>query len=288
FGVGPMVLSNANRAIVLQPKFEVDGIREKVWRFLNAVYGSEDDFYRYCTEFGVQYYLYDIRTALPHDKDSDRYVAGKPRLDKESAAFLFHFRPERLGKFQLVFQNGTYRVFQVGETGLKPPEVFAYQPVYDLALYGKQADEDRYFDDSHTAAILGRLDQASRLFQAGFQDFEARKLESCQARLRRALRLNPSLPHAHSYRGLSLAMLGDLERGIRECNAEVVLYPRDVTGHYNLGYAYYLKKEYASALKVWRQGHRLDPTHPGLVAGIVQLTRHLEKRGGGGHRESLR
>jgi tetratricopeptide (TPR) repeat protein len=265
FGVGPLVLAYADRAIVLQPKFEAESARRKTQEFLAALYASEADLTQYCEKNEVDYYLLDVSSALDASKEGDRYVADALRLRKDTPAFLLQFAPEKLRHFELVFENSFYRVFRFhkGEWVDKPQE-FPYQPIYDLAAFGGQKIDDRPFDDHYTGAVVASMERAVQIFRSGVANYESGQPALAIDDFRRAVAIYPSLVGVHGYLGMSLAAIGRLDEALEACQEEMQLSPEEPTSHVFLGDVRYLSQDYLGADKAWHEAQRLDPDYPGI------------------------
>ena len=279
FGAGPMILAYADRAIVLQPKFEARGIRDKVREFLESLYSDEEALYAFCKMVGANYYLFDIRSALDVSPDGDRYTGDALKLPTSSAAFLLQFAPERLGRFRLVYQNSFYRLFRVVEGPAdNDPARFPFQPIYDIRAFGGQSLDAPFFDDAHTQGVIRALDRAVDLFKTGRLLFQAGRMPEAAARFKSALDLHPTLVGAHTYLGMSQALSGDVEAGIQNCLIETEIAPDLPLAFYNLGYTLYLARRYDGALEAWRRTLSLDPGYPKVAESIRSLEEFLEKR----------
>jgi len=115
FAFGPVIAAYADRPVILHSKFESKPIRDKVEQFYTALYQSEEDFYRLCRQYNVKLFVFQADMVLSAGPGSIRYVAGATGLRRDCAAALFHFTPERLKHFELIHQNGIYRIFRVAQ-----------------------------------------------------------------------------------------------------------------------------------------------------------------------------
>ena len=78
---------------------------------IEALYADDEDaFYRLCRDFQSDYFVYQANLLLDNTSSSSRYMANRLTLPTTSPAFLFHFRPEALRHFTLVYQDSFYRV----------------------------------------------------------------------------------------------------------------------------------------------------------------------------------
>jgi tetratricopeptide (TPR) repeat protein len=105
---------------VFHSKWESTVIRDKYLRFLNGLFGAEEDLARFCEDSEVSYVVCQIDFALDGSSLTERYQAGLTDLPTSACAFLMHFYPERLRRFTVVYQNSFYRVLQQHDEGARP------------------------------------------------------------------------------------------------------------------------------------------------------------------------
>jgi tetratricopeptide (TPR) repeat protein len=270
FGTSPMVLAYADRPVVLQSKVENRDVRESIRGYLDAIYGTEQDFCRYCADNHVRYFLYEAKIALDCSGDSDRFVADALKLRRDSAACLLHFCPRQLRHFTVVFQDSFYRVFAVHPEGQAPASrPLAYQPTYDIDLFGRQ--EGAFFGDSATPEVMARLVSAVDLFKRAQALLGAGRVPEAVSDMQAAVELNPGVMGLQTTLGLALGMVGRTDEALRHLREEVRVYPELVLGHYNLGFVLANAGRYDEAMRQWEQGLRYDPTDPAILAGMAQV-----------------
>jgi tetratricopeptide (TPR) repeat protein len=275
FGTSPMILAYADRSVVLQSKVENREVREQIRGFLETLYRTEEEFYRYCRENEVRYFLYEAKSALDHSGDSDRYVAEALKLRKDSPAYLFHFRPEKLKHFTLLYQNSFYRIYAVHPEGKRSPSrPLAYQPTYDLRLFGTQ--EGEFFDDSATPQVMARLAGAVDLFSRAQAFLCAGRVGEALRDMEAAAALNPGVMGLQTTLGLTLSRIGQTEEALPHLRQEVRSFPDFVLGYYNLGYVLANAGRYEEAMQQWQEGLRLDPNHAPILDGLAQVRQILE------------
>jgi hypothetical protein len=120
-GPGVPVLSNvafsstfltyAGSPILIHPKFEAPGIRQKTADFLDALFSDEETFARYCDKYGAKLFVFTVYEGLDQTGDGPLYLSGREKLPANSAAVLFQFHPEKLKRFTLAYQNEGFRVY---------------------------------------------------------------------------------------------------------------------------------------------------------------------------------
>jgi hypothetical protein len=120
FNLSPVISLYAGRKIVLHPKFESPYMREKVERYLCALFDrSEDKFYSFCQEAGAQTFVYPRGTFSTDSRYSWRYMTAVPASQVNCNAYMFERRPSHLKKFELKYDNGRYMVYKI----YKPDEI---------------------------------------------------------------------------------------------------------------------------------------------------------------------
>lgn len=155
YGLSASLAAYAGTPVVLHPKFETAAIRVKVAAFLSALYSDEESLFSFCRKNEAGLLVYSVDSILDDTQDGPRYASGSMRLTTASPAYLLHFKPETLKRFELVYQNPEFRVYSVGGAGkAKPP----YLPVYDLSLYKPRLEGERLWLD--TASVNERIRQA--------------------------------------------------------------------------------------------------------------------------------
>jgi tetratricopeptide (TPR) repeat protein len=269
-GINPLMLAYADRAVVLQPKFEHDAVRDKWREFLAALYGDESALARFCEQYRVTHYLYDVRTTLDAGTESERYAAVATRLPSSTPAYLMHFAPQQLQHFQLVYQNAFYRVFEfVPHRDLDLTTNFDYQPLYDLRRFGPQTGHEPFFDDSFTQRFLRNQEVLDR----GWLLFTNRRPVQALGCFDEVLANDASFPGAHTGRGLALAMMGRQAEGLSEGTKETQLYPNWASAFYYLAFMHQMAANHTEAMAALERCQQLDPDYPSLDKAIEAVRR---------------
>ncbi|MDD5679319.1 MAG: hypothetical protein PHW60_15220 [Kiritimatiellae bacterium] len=115
FGLSPFLLTYANCPIVLHPKFESPGIRNRVRTYGEALFKSNEEGFRAWMEpFGAPYYVYALGEFADVQPESQmRYCVNALNPPPSAAARLFEQRPEQGRYFRFLWGNAKYRVFRV-------------------------------------------------------------------------------------------------------------------------------------------------------------------------------
>ncbi len=114
FNLSPVILTYTNRKIVLHPKFESADMREKVRKYLFALFDhSEEEFYSFCQKVGADFFIYPKGTFSTSSLYSWRYMTATPRTDRNANAYAFERCPRKLKNFELKYNNGRYVVYKI-------------------------------------------------------------------------------------------------------------------------------------------------------------------------------
>jgi tetratricopeptide (TPR) repeat protein len=286
-GSSPMMLAYAGRPIVLQPKYEVPGSRDRARAFDAALYGSEADLHRFCREHDARYYLHETRSALEWGPDSERYVGCAVRLPKSSAAFRLQYAGEESRYFRPLYRNASYCVYAVADTAdlsrasrgsgssLDAPTradapTLPPQPLYEIARFRQTLDGD-FFDDGASAGMIADVERAIALFVAGQAHFRAGRYDLARRPLEEARALYPSLPGVNTYLGVAIALSGDYERALPLCREEIAVSPDLSLAYSNLGFVEANLGRYDEARAHIERAIALDPGAGGARAMLAQV-----------------
>lgn len=265
FNICAPLLAYADRAIALHTKFEVPGIRKKVEAHIAALYGSENDLAQFCEQNGVTHYLHDPFAALGTNADFPRYLGEALKLKTTTPAYLMQFSPEKLGRFEIVYQNSQYRVFRLVknkprfETGR-----FPVSPLFDIHNFPGNENPAVTFDDRGVEDEFARLQEANdRLRQAIGLFAVGRYLEALPI-YEAVLAVDASIPYARSHRAIILLRMGRLDESRREIELAVRIDPFEPQSWFH---AWIIRKatgDAAGAVGAREACLRVDPQFPVL------------------------
>jgi len=194
FYFGPSIVTYAHRPVILHSMFESPTIRNKVRGVYEALYRSEDDFYEICMRYGAALFVCEAHMVLGSEPGTTRYFVNATRLRSDCAATLFHFRPERLEHFRLVYQNTNYRIFRVGPEGVDNVGEFEYEPAYDITVYCPPESLGDYIDDSVIAAGIDKLAKPQIHKELGARFLAEGDYDTAVLEYLRSLARNPMQP----------------------------------------------------------------------------------------------
>ncbi len=113
--LSPQLLTYTGRPTNLNDFFESPRLRKKAERLLTLLYSSEERLYAFCREQESDYLLISITAGCDPTGDSPLYQAGLTSMPPGCAAYRLLFDPDRCARFDLVYENEMYRIFEVGE-----------------------------------------------------------------------------------------------------------------------------------------------------------------------------
>lgn len=132
----PIFLSYSNRPISINPLDISENNIKKIREFEHKLYLSEKDFYKFCSKNKIRYFVYHKDMLLDKSPTSLRYRTNNLKISKTSPVYFFHFEPQALREFILVFSNPSFRVYEVHYADIKSKPIrMDYIRVYDLNKY---------------------------------------------------------------------------------------------------------------------------------------------------------
>lgn len=291
-GISPQVLTYTRRPIILQPKFESSGMRAKYAEFLRALYGDEDVFFDFCRKYGADYFIYESSFVIDFTDDGARYMANALTLYPSTAAFKFHFTPESLKRFRLVYQDSDYRIFRVGTGTVSGAFVPYKDPVYSrdeipaLAssnivgpnstrqLWTKLVARIQHLKKADTLAARGELysarialNGALSLFpldaetwmRAAELDLQLKRHENALEEAGRAAELNPNLLNPQKYLAAMYLEASRPDLAISPLRRMTELQPLDPVAYNNLGVIFFNRREYRASKRYFEKACQLNP-----------------------------
>ncbi len=212
---GPDIAAYAQHPVILHSSFESKQIRDKVKQVYTSLYGSERDFYEVCKQYNASLFVYEAGMAIKSIPGTVRYFAANTSLAKNSAAALFQFAPEKLKYFGLVYQNGYYRIFRVGEkTSTQKVQGLPYSPLNDLSIFCDPHQLGENIDESIIAEGLEKL-RRPETFKMLAKRFRSQGyLNLAILQYQRALSLDPKDTNTVLDLGEVLYQSGEKEKGL--------------------------------------------------------------------------
>jgi hypothetical protein len=194
FTLEPTIFADAERAIVLHPKFESRGMRLKVRQYLEALFSNkEKDFHDFCVKNGVNYFvLHPGAFSGPEKEDwiySPRYMVDRAERYPDYATLAMLYNPDRLQFFK--------KLTDIAMAG--DPFRFFYRV---FAVVSQEEIEDA---QQHVRSARLLLDNYAA-------DSDEKSLRRAEEELTRAVDLFPGCPEAHSMLSAVYTMKGETNR----------------------------------------------------------------------------
>lgn len=246
-GFSPVILAYTGRPIVIHSMFDAKEMRDKVEAYLKALYSDEDTFYQFVQKNGAQVFIYESRNLLMNGPNSDRYVAGQMNPSKDSAVHKFHFRPESLKHFRLVYQNMAYRIFTV-DPKIQPIKMLS-QPIYD----------ERLLVDNMNSELISFLQGARNLLLQGFQYGGAGNVPAAIQYWEEVKRQAPYAVDIHAQLCLGYLITKNIKEATSNCTTQMELQPHSPTGHYHMALLYEQTARYPQAIQELESALLIDP-----------------------------
>ena len=115
FGISASILAETELPIVLHPKFETPGIRERVKVFYEKLFlESEKDLRDWAIGFGAKYYVHSNGNFSDLDpSNSPRYMVDALDPPEGAAVYTLENRPQDTVWFRPLFSNARYRIYRI-------------------------------------------------------------------------------------------------------------------------------------------------------------------------------
>jgi hypothetical protein len=115
FGISASILAETELPILLHPKFETPGIRERVRRFYEYLFlGSEEELREWAVGYGARYYVHSNGHLSDLDiRNSPRYMVDALDPSVDAPVRLFEEKPQTATFFQPIGGNRRYRIFRI-------------------------------------------------------------------------------------------------------------------------------------------------------------------------------
>lgn len=225
FELGPAVAAYTGHPVTLHSKFESKLLRDKVHLVYTAFYQSETQFYELCRRLKVALFIYQVNMVLESGPGSIRYLADAIPLKTDSAAFLFHFLPDRLRHFSLVYQNSTYRVYEVAALAPSAAAPVEYEGIYDLDIFADKKDLGASIDDAVLKEGIAKLGKAETHLAVGDRFFATGDYKTAARQYERAWMLDRRNKRAAWSLARALSIAGETDRSREILKAAAAMDP---------------------------------------------------------------
>jgi serine/threonine protein kinase len=220
-----------------------------IFLFLSAVWMADSD----------HFILYSVKIRFP---ESERIIRHLDQMPERAAHYLvslpvFHRNrepaPDSQDRLAVVAQNPQPEGKQVAEetsTMLSSPPASAMGP-----------DEVKETEVGQRFLTKAERDEIQRLFKEAQEDYDQKRLEEVELKLRRIIELNPRIPRAYHLLGMVVLEQEDPAGALRVFEEASRTFPNSPLLHYDLGFLYFnqgivslARLELSKALKLSPEG----------------------------------
>jgi hypothetical protein len=115
FGVSAFIAAYGGCPVILHPKFEDSGLRDRVKRYGELLFKENEESFRdWADDHGALYYVHAMGEFSPLEpRYQMRYFVNALEPPADAPARRFEFAPDDLRYFRPVFENRKYRVFDL-------------------------------------------------------------------------------------------------------------------------------------------------------------------------------
>jgi len=221
--VSSVIAGFAGRATVLAPGVYTREMSARAVETMAGFYGDENNLAERCGAVGATHVLYSIDILLDGSSYSPRYLAGFQGSVEETLAYKMHFAPETLKRFQLVYENDSYRLFCLTAA---PEPVFLsdHPPVYQREILRTYGDD--------LGVFYTRVIDILTTYQTGVDAQAKGDEEGAIRRFRYCLEQAPSFTRAWLGTGDSLLRLGRPGEAFAAYNRVLAYAPDDTHALY--------------------------------------------------------
>jgi len=224
-------LTYTQTPVVVHPIYEAPGLRAKVNECWQALYGSEEDFYRVCRKYDATYVAFHAAFVVKSDPDTIRYARGIKAVSADSCAYRMLVEPEKLRHFAPVFETTSSRIFLVGVPGSEGPDLGPPSP-----LFAGPAEVNGYYDEAFGDRAYAVIDEALQLYNDGVESYDRKDYDDARAKYERALELCPRMAGAWDALAWLELEAGNGNAAYRAADRALALDPYDDTAFAALGH----------------------------------------------------
>ncbi|MFH1824073.1 MAG: tetratricopeptide repeat protein [Candidatus Firestonebacteria bacterium] len=272
FGFSASIFTYSQRPIVLHPMFESKDIRDKTKECYEAIFNKEEDFYKLCKKYKIKIFIYDWHYILDKSKNSIRYQINQNNLFKESVAFNFHFYPERLKHFSLLYQNTYYRVYKVNEIDEKPyvAQDLSYKPFFNPKIFVLE-DNLPYLNDEYTQKVMEKVWDIPNVLNIANLHRKQKRNDLAEIEYKKIISIDPYFPEARVSLAEFYLSVGRYKEAIQECKIAVELNEHFLDAYYFLSQGYCKNGEIKKAIEVLKDALKIAPNHEGIKNTLLML-----------------
>jgi len=278
FGFSALIYTYANRPIVLHPMFESKDIRDKTKECYESIFSKEEDFYKLCKKYKIKIFIYDWHYIFDKSKNSVRYQINQNKLFKDSASFNFHFYPERLKHFSLLYQNTYYRVYKINDVNEKPfiREDLSYKPFFNPKIFVLE-DNLPYLNDEYAQKVMEKVWDIPKILNTANLYRKKGRNDLAEVEYKRIISIDPYFPDARISLAEFYMSVGRFKEAIDECKVAIGLNKYCLDAYYFLSQSYYKNGEIERAILVLKDALKIAPDHEGVKNTLLILEKEVKK-----------
>jgi hypothetical protein len=252
FGISASIMYWSERPVPLHPMFEVPEIRPKIVEVSEAYMGPEEEFYELCRRMEVKYVVFNAPVFLVYEPPGDRYFAAAPDPPADAVGMKMQFDPASLGRFRLVHETYSFRVFEVGRP-YDGYRALRYHPYFDPTVFDELPSPEEYYE------VARKIRRAGEHYRNGLTAEKNSYWEPAAARYSLALNLHPDYEEAEMRLGYCLIRLDRLGEAEPHFRRALRVDPDNPAAHTYMGSYYFSTRNYEAALAEYRRAYELDP-----------------------------
>ncbi|OGF44501.1 MAG: hypothetical protein A2452_12730 [Candidatus Firestonebacteria bacterium RIFOXYC2_FULL_39_67] len=278
FGIAGQIFAYADKPVVLHPMFESADIRAKTKECYEAVYKSEEEFYALCRKYKVRYFVYEWQFIFDKTKNSVRYQINQNAVNNKSAAYNFHFYPEKLSKFSLMFQNTYYRIYKVNEPGEKVtiPARLEYYPFFNPLIFAKK-DNSGNINDTYIHELMNIVWQFPQMQAKALVLRKQGKNDLAESEYKKITGADPYFPQARVSLAEYYISINKPQEAANQAASAIQLDKYYVDAYYYLSQAYFVAGQIDNAIEVLKETEKFAPEHEGIKR-TLQMYQDAKKK----------
>ncbi len=277
-GISPSLVTYANVKAVVHNHYESYDIREKTEEFYKSLFLTEKNFFEFCRKNKAHYFLYNWGFLIDSSANSIRYQINARYVKKDSACYLFNFRPKKLHYFSLIFQNNKYRIYKIGKD--KRKRYFSYVPFFDERNFISEKklvlENKEVFDDETAQSKMARIWQMPKILKKAKQYRKTKQYRKALVEYKRNVSIAYYMPQTHFDLGEFLLFLRKYESAIKELKMVIDLDKHFLPAYDLLTVAYCRIGKVDTAKQILRKGLLIEPKNYYLKKRLKEVESGFE------------
>lgn len=272
--ISAMLLAYTERPIVIQPIYEKKEARDRVLECLSGFFKTEEQFHTLVKKYQISYIVYQKDFLLDNTKEGVRYLTDNLKVRKNSVAYLMHFQPESLGKFSLLYQTNTFRIYRVLMDKKEKRFKLPYSPYFDPSLF-PQEKKSPHWDDRLTKEVEEKVFNALKKYNQGVELMRKEEYQKAIGKFLTILENFPELERTNYYLGICYEKLGEKEKALSFFEKAIENNPDDLAPYLKKAQILDEKNDLSGAIGSVVAALRIEPENKELYSlfGYLYLKR---------------